>query len=60
VIQNKETDSLLIFMLFGIFNCGKQEKSEVPTSLNVTIKCINDKPLEGVTVDATDNSGTVI
>jgi len=47
-------------MLFGIFNCGKQEKSEVPTSLNVTIKCINDKPLEGVTVDATDNSGTVI
>ena len=42
-----------------MFSCAKEDASEFTTSLSGTLKCINDNPLEGVTVDATDENGTV-
>ena len=50
---------LLIFMMIGFFSCAKEDAEVLTTSLSGTLKCINDNPLEGMTVDATDENGTV-
>lgn len=51
---------LFIFMMIGIFSCDRQEESTITTSLTGQLKCINDNPLEGITVDAIDDNGTVV
>ncbi|HMR89132.1 MAG TPA: carboxypeptidase-like regulatory domain-containing protein [Saprospiraceae bacterium] len=50
---------LLLLLMIGMFSCAKEDASVLTTSLSGTLKCINDNPLEGMTVDATDENGTV-
>lgn len=51
---------LLIFMMIGFFSCAKQEESNTTTSLSGELKCINDNALEGITVDAINDAGSVV
>ncbi|HMU04492.1 MAG TPA: carboxypeptidase-like regulatory domain-containing protein [Saprospiraceae bacterium] len=50
---------LLLLLMIGMFSCAKEDASVLTTSLSGSLKCINENPLEGMTVDATDENGTV-
>jgi hypothetical protein len=50
----------LILVMIGLFSCAKQEESAITTSLSGELKCINDNALEGITVDAINDAGTVV